>query len=72
MALMRRAKMASIRPTLEPKWYWLAELFRWPASVPISRRDTPLIPRWAKRRSAVTMIRSRAFSLRGPVTTGAG
>ncbi len=65
MVLMRRAKMASTSPAFEPKWYWLAELLRCPAAAPISRRETPLMPRWAKSRSAVTISCSRAVVWRG-------
>src|SRR5688572_28367313 len=59
---MRCSHSARTRPCLVSKWYCVAELFRCPAAAPISRRETPAMPRSANRRSAVTRSRMRVAS----------
>src|SRR6476620_3855699 len=45
--------MARRRSSLEPKWYWIAELFDEPASMQICRSEIPASPCSANSRSAV-------------------
>src|SRR4051812_49131378 len=45
--------MARRRSSLEPKWYWIAELFDEPASMQICRNEIPARPCSANSRSAV-------------------
>ncbi len=60
---------ASMRPARSVKWNCNAAVLRAPAAIRTSRRDTPLIRRTPKRRSAASR---RSFRVRSPCSVTGG
>src|SRR5699024_410497 len=73
IAPMRRRSTSTISPSRLPKWYWTAELLRWPAALATSRMETPSSPRSANICSAMSIMCVLTSRLSEPDSmTGAG